>query len=79
MAKSYDYYKNKLSRNSIDNKGMDVKGFVHVDKNLGNAFWYGEYDSMFFGDGDGVRFSPLAKALDVVGHELSHGVTNKAI
>ncbi|EQB4337174.1 M4 family metallopeptidase, partial [Clostridium botulinum] len=77
MGKSYDYYKNKLSRNSIDNKGMDVKGFVHVGKNYGNAFWYGEYDSMFFGDGDGVRFSPLAKALDVVGHELSHGVTNK--
>ncbi|NFM77730.1 peptidase M4 family protein [Clostridium botulinum] len=77
MGKSYDYYKNKLSRNSIDNKGMDVKGFVHVDKNLGNAFWYGPYDSMFFGDGDGVYFSPLAKSLDVVGHELSHGVTNK--
>ncbi|ENK0836841.1 peptidase M4 family protein [Clostridium botulinum] len=77
MGKSYDYYKNKLSRNSIDNKGMDVKGFVHVGKNYGNAFWYGEYDSMFFGDGNGVFFSPLAKALDVVGHELSHGVTNK--
>ncbi|WP_434303133.1 M4 family metallopeptidase [Clostridium botulinum] len=78
MAKSYDYYKNKLSRNSLDNKGMDIKGFVHFDKNLGNAFWVGEYDSMFFGDGDGVRLSPLAKALDIVGHELSHGVTNKA-
>ncbi|MCW6109613.1 M4 family metallopeptidase [Clostridium sporogenes] len=76
-AKTYDYYKNKLSRNSIDNKGMNVNGFVHVDKNLGNAFWYGPYDSMFFGDGDGVRFSALAKSLDVVGHELSHGVTNK--
>ncbi|WP_195923417.1 M4 family metallopeptidase [Clostridium tepidum] len=77
ISKSYDYYKNKLSRNSIDNKGMDVKGFVHVDKNYNNAFWYGEYDSMFFGDGDGVFFKPFARALDVVGHELSHGVTNK--
>ncbi|WP_061342311.1 M4 family metallopeptidase [Clostridium botulinum] len=76
--KTYDYYKNKLNRNSIDNKGMNIKGFVHFDKNLGNAFWVGEYDSMFFGDGDGVRLSPLAKALDIVGHELSHGVTNKA-
>ncbi len=78
MAKSYDYYKNKLSRNSLDNKGMNVKGFVHFGKNLGNAFWVGEYDSMFFGDGDGVILSPLAKALDIVGHELSHGVTNNA-
>ncbi|KGO13336.1 M4 family metallopeptidase [Clostridium botulinum] len=75
--KTYDYYKNKLNRNSIDNKGMNINGFVHVGKNYGNAFWYGPYDGMFFGDGDGVYFSSLAKSLDVVGHELSHGVTNK--
>ncbi|EDT86380.1 M4 family metallopeptidase [Clostridium botulinum] len=75
--KTYDYYKNKLNRNSIDNKGMNINGFVHVGRNYGNAFWYGPYDGMFFGDGDGVYFSSLAKSLDVVGHELSHGVTNK--
>ncbi|APQ78093.1 M4 family metallopeptidase [Clostridium botulinum] len=75
--KTYDYYKNKLNRNSIDNKGMNINGFVHVGMNYGNAFWYGPYDGMFFGDGDGVYFSSLAKSLDVVGHELSHGVTNK--
>ncbi|AJD25501.1 M4 family metallopeptidase [Clostridium botulinum] len=77
MGKSYDYYKNKLSRNSIDNRGMNVKGFVHVDRNYPNAFWFGPYDSMFFGDGNGIYFSSLAKALDIVGHELSHGVTEK--
>ncbi|MGO5076067.1 M4 family metallopeptidase [Clostridium sporogenes] len=76
-TKTYDYYKNKLNRNSIDNNGMNVNGFVHVGKNYNNAFWYGPYDSMFFGDGDGVRFSSLARSLDVVGHELSHGVTDK--
>ncbi|ABS33793.1 M4 family metallopeptidase [Clostridium botulinum] len=75
--KTYDYYKNKLNRNSIDNKGMNINGFVHVGRNYGNAFWYGPYDGMFFGDGDGIYFSSLAKSLDVVGHELSHGVTNK--
>ncbi|NFB58058.1 M4 family peptidase [Clostridium botulinum] len=75
--KTYDYYKNKLNRNSIDNKGMNINGFIHVGRNYGNAFWYGPYDGMFFGDGDGVYFSSLAKSLDVVGHELSHGVTNK--
>ncbi|MCC5423662.1 M4 family metallopeptidase [Clostridium botulinum] len=77
MGKSYDYYKNKLSRNSIDNRGMNIKGFVHVDRNYPNAFWFGPYDSMFFGDGNGIYLSSLAKALDVVGHELSHGVTEK--
>ncbi|NFA62289.1 M4 family metallopeptidase [Clostridium sporogenes] len=77
MGKTYDYYKNNLNRNSIDGNGMNVNGFVHIGKNFGNAFWFGPYDSMFFGDGDGVYFSSIAKALDVVGHELSHGVTNK--
>ncbi len=36
--KTYDYYKNKLNRNSIDNKGMNINGFVHVGRNYGNAF-----------------------------------------
>ncbi|MGO5076068.1 M4 family metallopeptidase [Clostridium sporogenes] len=77
LSKTYDYYKNKLNRNSIDDKGMNVEGFVHAGKNYNNAFWRDDLGSMFFGDGDGKVFSPLSKSLDVVGHELSHGVTSK--
>jgi subtilisin-like proprotein convertase family protein len=31
---------------------------------------------MVYGDGDGVQFSPLSGALDVVAHELTHAVTS---
>lgn len=31
---------------------------------------------MVYGDGDGVVFSPLAGDLDVIAHELTHGVTD---
>ncbi|GAA0740728.1 M4 family metallopeptidase [Clostridium oceanicum] len=77
LSKTYDYYKDKLNRHSIDNKDMNVEGFVHAGENYNNAFWRDDLGSMFFGDGDGEIFSPLSKSLDVVGHELSHGVTSK--
>ncbi len=77
LSKTYDYYKNKFNRNSIDNKGMNVEGFIHAGKNFNNAFWRDDLGAMFFGDGDGRIFSPLSKSLDIVGHEVSHGVTSK--
>ena len=46
---------------------------VHYDQDYDNAFWNG--DQMVFGDGDGVIFTGFTKALDVIGHELTHGVT----
>ena len=39
---------------------------------MDNAFWNG-YE-MFYGNGIEAFNSPLAKALDVAGHEMSHGV-----
>jgi Thermolysin metallopeptidase, alpha-helical domain/Thermolysin metallopeptidase, catalytic domain len=39
-----------------------------------NAFWFN--NQMSYGDGDGTTFSPLA-SLDVAGHEMTHGVTEK--
>ncbi|EPY2273057.1 M4 family metallopeptidase [Clostridium sporogenes] len=77
LSKTYDYYKDKFNRNSIDKKGMNVEGFIHAGKNFNNAFWRDDLGAMFFGDGDGEVFSPLSKSLDVVGHEVSHGVTSK--
>jgi Zn-dependent metalloprotease len=68
-----DYFKVVLDRNSIDNLGMDIILNVHFGVNYMNAFWDG--DEMTFGDGDGAIFTNFAKSLDVVAHELSHGVT----
>lgn len=60
-------------RNSIDGAGMTLAGTVHYDKGYDNAFWNGE--RMVFGDGDGEIFGRFTASLEVIGHELTHGVT----
>nr|WP_026693175.1 M4 family metallopeptidase [Peribacillus kribbensis] len=68
-----DYFKEVLNRNSIDNRGLDLLLNVHYGRNFLNAFWNGE--EMVFGDGDGKIFIGFTSSLDVIGHELTHGVT----
>ncbi|PWY75675.1 zincin [Aspergillus eucalypticola CBS 122712] len=63
-----------LDRRSIDNNGLRLIGCLHYDKTLDNAFWNGQ--EIIFGDGDGVYFTGFPKSLDVVVHELMHGVTD---
>jgi Zn-dependent metalloprotease len=67
------YFKQELNRASIDNLGMDLILNVHFGVSFMNAFWDG--DEMTFGDGDGNIFVSFARSLDVVAHELAHGVT----
>jgi Zn-dependent metalloprotease len=67
---AYEYFFKKHSRNSFDNKGSTILSYVHVDKDLNNAFWTGK--ALAFGDGS--NNNPLVE-LDVVSHELTHGVT----
>lgn len=68
-----DYYGAVFGRNSIDGNGMTIKSRVHYQSRLCNASWNGEW--MSYGDGDGRTCLPLSGGLDVVGHELTHGVT----
>lgn len=68
-----DYYKNKLGRNSIDNLGMNQIHNVHFGTSYMNAFWDGL--QMNYGDGDGAIFTDFTQDPDVIGHELTHGVT----
>ena len=68
-----DYFSKILQRNSIDNSGMDLILNVHYGEDYMNAFWDG--DEMTFGDGDGEIFISFTQSLDVVAHELAHGVT----
>lgn len=68
-----EFYKEVLQRNSLDNRGMRLDGFVHYDVGFNNAFWDGQ--EMVFGDGDGVIFADFTLSLDVIAHELTHGVT----
>ena len=46
---------------------------VHFGQDYNNAFWNGE--RMVFGDGDGELFNRFTISIDVIGHELTHGVT----
>ncbi|QSQ27700.1 M4 family metallopeptidase [Pyxidicoccus parkwayensis] len=73
-AMTYDMIKNVLGRDSLDGAGEKLVSYVHVDKNLVNAFWDGE--KMSYGDGDGKDAGPLT-ALDIAGHEIAHGLTER--
>jgi len=76
---TYDLFKDVYQRNSIDANGMRLDSTVHYRTGYDNAFWDGE--QMVYGDGDEDQpvsdrlFNRFTIALDVIGHELTHGVT----
>ncbi|KAF4170831.1 hypothetical protein CNMCM8694_005646 [Aspergillus lentulus] len=71
LGKTYDFYFNFFQRNSFDNNGKKLEGFVHAG-DLYNAFFDG--NELVFGDGDGIVFDGFTDELDVIGHEFTHGV-----
>jgi Zn-dependent metalloprotease len=70
---TYDFYEAAYARSSIDGKGMRLDSSVHYSSGYDNAFWNGS--QMVYGDGDGRLFQRFTKCVDVIGHELTHGVT----
>lgn len=79
---AYDYlgatdalFRDAYGRNAIDDAGMPLVGTVHYGRNYDNAFWNGQ--QMVFGDGDGEIFNRFTIALDIVAHELAHGVIDR--
>jgi len=70
---TYNFYKDVFKRNSIDTRGMKLDSTVHYGEEYNNAFWNGT--QMVYGDGDGEIFQRFTKSIDVIGHELTHGVT----
>jgi Zn-dependent metalloprotease len=73
---TYDYFKNVHGRNGIDGAGRTGYSKVHYGTAYNNAFWTDSCFCMTYGDGDGSTFTPLV-ALDVAGHEMTHGVTSR--
>jgi Zn-dependent metalloprotease len=73
IGDTWSFYKKIFNRNSIDGKGMQLFATVHYGSNFDNAFWNGQ--RMVFGDGDGQIFQRFTKCPEVIGHELTHGVT----
>ena len=73
LGATYDFFWEAYERNSIDDSGLPLNATVHFGRNYDNAFWDGQ--RMIFGDGDGKLFNRFTISLDVIGHELTHGVT----
>ncbi|MCA9070221.1 MAG: M4 family metallopeptidase [Planctomycetaceae bacterium] len=73
LGTTRDFLSQVYNRNSLDNHGHQLDGYVHVGTNYNNAAWDGRV--MRFGDGDGRRFTDFTLSLDVIAHELGHGVT----
>lgn len=75
----YNYFKNVHGRDSYDGLGSDIPSIVSVNTinttndYRNNAAWIG--DKMIYGDGDGTKFRATSGAIDVVAHEITHGVT----
>jgi Zn-dependent metalloprotease len=70
---TYDFYFTVYERNSVDDRGLRLDSTVHYGEGYDNAFWEGR--QMVYGDGDGQIFNRFTISLDVIGHELTHGVT----
>lgn len=71
-SKVYDYFKTIHNRDAVDGKGSTITMVVNFGQNFNNAFWNGQM--MVFGNGDGTQFSDLAAGIDVMAHEMTHGV-----
>ncbi|WP_372343814.1 M4 family metallopeptidase [Streptomyces sp. KL116D] len=72
-AETWDFYKEAFNRNGIAGDGKAAYSRVHYGNAYVNAFWNDSCFCMTYGDGIGNQH-PLT-ALDVAGHEMSHGLT----
>ena len=75
LGATFAFFLEACQRNSIDDAGLPLDATVHFGRKYDNAFWNGS--QMVFGDGDGKLFNRFTVALDVIGHELTHGITER--
>lgn len=72
---TYKYLENTFNRNSINDEGGNIIALVNLSDELGggydNAYWNGKFIALGTG---GDYFYNLAGGLDVVAHEIGHGV-----
>ncbi len=72
-GRTYDFYRRVYGRRSVDDHALRLDSTVHFGDAFNNAHWNGR--QMVYGDGDGKYFRRFTSALDVIAHELTHGVT----
>ncbi|MES2018472.1 MAG: M4 family metallopeptidase [Pseudomonadota bacterium] len=72
LMNTYDMLKNVLGWHSLDGQNTASYIAAHVNTAYDNAYYNDSCKCMFIGDGS--SFNSLG-AIDVVGHEMGHGVT----
>lgn len=70
---TYDFYAKVYGRSSVDGRGLTLNSSIHYGVSYSNALWNGK--QMIYGDGDARFFNRFTQSLDIIGHELTHGVT----
>lgn len=81
LQKTYDFYLEKFGRNSYNGSHSPINAYINFSPNLlfdgafcvNNAKFDPTYNSMIFGIGDGITYSPFVE-FDVTGHEFTHQV-----
>ena len=72
-GRTYDFFRRVYGRRSLDDHALRLESTVHFGVGFNNAHWNGR--QMIYGDGDGKYFRRFTSAIDVVAHELTHGVS----
>ncbi len=72
LGHTWDLLHRAYGRDSLDGRGLPLVATVHYGRRYDNAFWDG--GQMVFGDGDGTYFRSFTDSVDVIGHELAHGL-----
>ena len=70
---TYDFFSQLFGRSSIDGRGMRINSTVHYGNRFANAMWNAE--QIIYGDGVGELFGRFTAAVEVIAHELTHGIT----
>ncbi|HEY0062352.1 MAG TPA: M4 family metallopeptidase [Telluria sp.] len=73
LMNTYDMHKNVLGWHALDGQNTATYIAAHVNTNYDNAYYSDTCKCMFIGDGS--TFNSLG-AIDVVGHEMGHGITS---
>ncbi|MFQ6147956.1 M4 family metallopeptidase [Streptomyces seoulensis] len=76
ITKTLDFYGKTFGRKGIEDNSKGAQAMVHFGNKIANAFWDSTCGCMLYGDGDGQQFKKPLVALDVTGHELTHGVVD---
>ncbi len=76
-GKVLEYYQTTHRRDSVDGAGLTIRSVVNfAGPTFRNAAWFNDRKIMLYGMGDGQRFNDFASSLDVVAHEITHGLTS---